>query len=66
LRNPRISEEGRKFLSDLLNQLSGRQIRDLFDVARFTKRDPSASLADWVNAFKAKREAIATRTCRSG
>jgi len=66
LRNPRISEEGRKFLSDLLNQLSGTQIRDLFDVARFTKRDPSASLADWVNAFKAKREAIATRTCRSG
>lgn len=59
----RISEGGRKFLADLLNQLSDAQIRDLFGVARFTQRDPSASLADWINAFKAKREAIATRTC---
>jgi hypothetical protein len=63
LRSPRISEGGRKFLADLLNQLSDTQIRDVFDVARFTQRDPSASLADWVNAFKVKREAIATRTC---
>lgn len=64
LHNPHISEEGRKFLADLLNQLSDAQIRDLFEVARFTQRDPSASLADWVNAFKAKRDAIGTRTCR--
>jgi hypothetical protein len=63
LRNPRISEDGRKFLADLLNQLSDTQIRDLFEVARFTRRDPSASLVDWVNAFKAKRDAITTRTC---
>jgi hypothetical protein len=63
LHNPRISEEGRRFLADLLNQLGDVQIRDLFDVARFTERDPSASLADWITAFKAKREAIATRTC---
>jgi hypothetical protein len=63
LHNPRISEGGRKFLADLLNQLSDAQIRDLFDVARFTQRDPSASLSDWINAFKAKREAISTRTC---
>lgn len=63
LSNPRISEGGRQFLADLLNQLSDGQIRDLFEVARFTKRDPSASLADWINAFTAKREAIAARTC---
>jgi hypothetical protein len=63
LHNPRISEGGRKFLAELLNQLSDAQIRALFDVARFTERDPSASLTDWVTAFKAKREAIATRTC---
>ena len=63
LHNPRISEAGRQFLADLLNQLSDTQIRDLFTVARFTQRDPTASLADWIGAFKAKREAIATRTC---
>jgi len=63
LHDPRISEGGRKFLADLLNQLSDAQIRDLFDVARVTTRDPSATVADWVNAFKAKRAAIATRTC---
>jgi hypothetical protein len=63
LHHPRISEEGRKFLADLLNQLSDAQIRDLFDVSRFTERDSSASLSEWVNAFKAKREAISTRTC---
>jgi hypothetical protein len=63
LRNPRISEGGRKFLADLLRQLSDTQIRDLFEVARVTRRDPSAGVADWVNAFKGKRDAIATRTC---
>ena len=31
LDNPRISEEGRKFLADLLVQLSDGQIRDLFE-----------------------------------
>lgn len=63
LRNPRISEAGRKFLADLLNQLSDAQIRDLFEVARFTRRDPSATLDDWITTFKAKRDAIASRTC---
>lgn len=63
LRNPRISEEGRKFLADLLNQLSDAQLRDLFEVSRFTERDPKATVADWVGAFKRKREEIATRTC---
>ena len=33
LDNPQISEAGRKFLSDLLMQLSDAQLRDLFDVA---------------------------------
>lgn len=63
LHSPRISEAGRKFLADMLNQLSDAQIHDLFEVSRFTKRDPSASVEDWVKTFKAKREAITTRTC---
>ena len=65
LENPRISEEGRKFLADLLMQLSDSQIRDLFQVARFTRRQPNTSIDDWVAVFKDKRDQIATRTCSS-
>jgi len=60
---PRIGEEGRALLAGLLNQLSDRQIQDLFEVARFTTRDPHSSIADWVAAFKAKRAEIASRRC---
>jgi hypothetical protein len=67
LDHPRISEEGRKFLADLLAQLSDRQLHDLFDVARFERRESGAThpaaIADWVAAFKAKREEIAARRC---
>ena len=63
LEHPKISEPGRKFLSGLLSQLSDRQLRDLFDVAQFSKRDPGASVDDWVAAFKKKRDDIASRTC---
>jgi len=38
LDDPHISEAGRKFLADLLVQLSARQIRDLFEVARVDRR----------------------------
>ena len=65
LSNPRIGEAGRKFLADLLMQLSDAQLHDLFEVARVTQRDSSATVADWVNAFKAKRAEIAGRTCPS-
>ena len=63
LDNPTISEEGRKFLADLLGQLSDKQIRDLFEVARFTRRQPETTVEDWAAAFKQKREEIATRRC---
>jgi hypothetical protein len=70
LENPRISEAGRKMLADLLSQLSDAQLADLFDVARFSwrtvKGEPvarQATTADWVAAFKAKRDQIASRTC---
>jgi hypothetical protein len=65
LDNPVISEAGRKFLADLLVQLSDAQLHDLFDVARVTRRDPSASIDDWVRAFKQKRDQIVSRTCSS-
>jgi hypothetical protein len=63
LRDPRIGEPGRKFLADLLMQLTDSQLHDLFDVARFTQRDRSATIDDWVEAFKRKRTEIAARTC---
>jgi hypothetical protein len=70
LENPPITEEGRKFLADLLEQLTDAQLHDLFDVARFPQRadviqDPAAAtLIDrWVEAFKQKRDDIVHRSC---
>lgn len=69
LDNPLISEAGRKFLSDLLMQLSDAQLRAMFDVARFAERREgdrrSAGVDEWVDAFKKKRGEIASRTCPS-
>jgi len=67
LDTPRIGEAGRRFLSDLLMQLSDAQLRDLFTVSRFPERvDPGikpTTVDDWVGAFKKKRDEIASRTC---
>ena len=63
LEHPKISEGGRKFLANLLTQLSDQQIRDLFEVSRFTRRDKSSTLDGWVNTFKQKRTEIVTRSC---
>ena len=37
LENPAIKEPGRKFLADLLVQLSDAQLRDLFEVSRIVR-----------------------------
>ena len=70
LDDPRISEAGRKFLADLLVQLSDRQIHDLFEVARVDRRprDPGhgtapASVEDWARAFARKRDEIVHHSC---
>jgi len=69
LENPVISEAGRKFLADLLVQLSDRQLHDLFEVARFPERHSehirAATTEEWVNVFKRKRSEIAGLTCPS-
>jgi len=65
LDDPRISEAGRSFLVGLLTQLSDQQIHDLFEVARFTRRQPDTSVDGWVAAFKRKREQLASRACVS-
>jgi hypothetical protein len=71
LDDPAISEEGRRFLADLLARLSDRQIRDLFEAARVHLRlrspgDVSSGFGtvdEWVEAFKLKRSQIADRRC---
>lgn len=70
LKDPQISEEGRKFLADLMVQLSDQQLRDLFDVARFSRRPAlagrpgsAATTQQWVDAFKRKRSEIVDHAC---
>jgi hypothetical protein len=69
--DPTISEAGRKFLADLLSQLTDAQIADLFRVARADRRHPSAArhghdlVAEWVDVFKRKRAEIVDHRCPS-
>jgi hypothetical protein len=71
LRDPVISEEGRRFLAGLLMQLSDRQLHDLFEVSqvRYRLRNPLdvssgfPTVEEWVSAFKQKRQEIAARRC---
>jgi hypothetical protein len=70
LQNPQITESGRKFLSDLLMQLTDEQLHGLFEASRFEDRinDPNRlgpTVDQWVNAFKKKRGEIASVTCPS-
>jgi len=72
LANPRISEEGRKFLAELLVQLSDAQIRDMFRAGRIERLEEKihtpqgerrVMLDDWVQAFKKKRDEVVNQTC---
>ena len=68
LTNPIISEAGRKFLAGLLAQLSDRQLQGLFAGARLDEKpgtdgEAGGSIADWVAAFKKKRDEIAGAHC---
>jgi hypothetical protein len=73
LKNPVISEEGRRFLADLLLQLSDQQLRDMFEAARvhLRPRAPESGrsgfppIDEWVAAFKEKRAQIVERRCRA-
>lgn len=61
LSNPQISEDGRAFLANLLNQLSDQQIRSLFQTARAEKT--GASVDDWLAVFRDKRDQITHHHC---
>ena len=57
-----VSEGGRKFLGDLLHQLTDAQLTDLFTWARFDKPRSHVSAAtpvsEWVRVFKARLRQI--------
>jgi len=64
LADPVISEAGRRFLADLLAQLSDRQLQDLFSAARFADKPHGGGPVDaWITAFKHKRDEIASASC---
>jgi hypothetical protein len=70
LEHPAIGEPGRQLLATLLSALSDRQIRQLFEVSRVSRRtvesnrvEEAATVADWVAVFKAKRRQIVDQRC---
>ena len=72
--DPPISEEGRKFLADLLNQLTVKQIRDVFTAAGVNRMGQTieengvrrkVTVQDWTDAFVKKRQQINERKCPS-
>jgi hypothetical protein len=70
LRDPAISEEGRELLARLLAQLSDRQLRAIFEVARFPTRAAASGRAaetvdGWVAAFRQKAAEITSRRCET-
>jgi hypothetical protein len=62
--DPVIHEAGRKFLADLLSQLSDAQLRDLFEVARFPQAS-GVNVDEWIALFKTKRADIVNTTCHN-
>jgi hypothetical protein len=66
LKNPIISEAGRSFLANLISEITDQQIVDLFKAAKVELRKDSAqqaSLAEWVELFKQKRNEILNTRC---
>jgi hypothetical protein len=77
LKNPNISEDGRRFLAGLMCQLTDEQIKDLFVLSRAVQmpehhnKDGSfkagvtedSVIQEWVTAFKQKREDLAKGRC---
>jgi hypothetical protein len=72
LTHPFIGEEGRQFLSDLMNQLTHQQIRDLFRVSRIDRLDQhigsdgderEITADDWALVFEQKRAKINEERC---
>ena len=73
LKDPVVSEAGRRFLADLLGQLSDAQIRDMFAAGTIDKRGwPSprhyknnGTIDQWMQAFKGRRDEVVNHHCPS-
>src|SRR4029079_4347566 len=72
LKNPVVTAAGRRFLADLLMQLSDRQIRDMFEAGTIDQRGwpkpedeakKNGTIDQWVDAFKKRRDAIVNHHC---
>jgi hypothetical protein len=70
LGDPVVSEDARRFLADLLVQLTDKQLHDVFGIAHVERRSrdpehggPPATVSDWVGAFKQKRSEIVQARC---
>ncbi len=70
LGDPKISEAGRAFLAGLIDQLSDKQLHDLFEIGHVERRSrkpgtsaPPASIDEWVSAFQQKRADIDATRC---
>lgn len=78
LKDPVISEEGRRFTAGLLCQLTDQQIADLFKAGRVAEmpehhngdgsfkegQSEDQIIQQWVTVFKQKREDLAAARCR--
>ena len=78
LKDPLISEEGRRFDAGLMCQLSDQQIEQLFKASRAAQMpeyhnsdgsfkagvDEASVIKQWVQAFKQKREELAAGRCQ--
>lgn len=74
LKDPVVTEAGRRFLADLLAQLTDEQIRDMFEAATIDQRGwrtpgdeekNNGTIDQWVDAFKKRRAAIVDHHCPS-
>ena len=78
LSDPTVSEEGRRFLAGLMCQLTDTQIENLFKAARVAFMpeyhnsdgsfkqglDEATIVKQWADAFRARREELASGRCR--
>jgi hypothetical protein len=65
LKNPKISESGRRMLADLMSELSDQQITDLFTATRVEERtgQSTGTVEQWAQVFKEKRAEIVNAHC---
>ncbi|PYQ54584.1 MAG: hypothetical protein DMF78_05390 [Acidobacteria bacterium] len=67
--DPPIGEAGRKFLADLLVQLSDKQLTDMFTASRLERfhehPERNTPVSEWVRVFKKKRDEVVNTHCPS-